>query len=198
LFDYIKGELESVSSTYIVVETNQIGYQILTANPFAFQGKIGEKVVVYTYQYVREDIIALYGFETRDERALFMKLIQVSGIGPKGALAILAVGEPKQLTTAIENEDEKYLTKFPGVGKKTARQMILDLKGKLEEYLPNLFEPDAKGTSVNGNVPLEEAIEALQALGYAPKEIKKIKPILLEKQCTADEYVKIALRALLQ
>ncbi|OZM57839.1 Holliday junction branch migration protein RuvA [Lottiidibacillus patelloidae] len=199
MYEYIKGTMNNIASTYVVIETNNIGYQILTANPFVFQDQIGEEVTVYTYQYVREDLIALYGFPTHDERSLFMKLIQVSGIGPKGALAILAAGQPKQLANAIENEDDKFLTKFPGVGKKTARQMILDLKGKLEDQLPNLFQPEVQVESTQDkNIPLEEAIEALKALGYAEREIKKVMPILLEQECSADEYVKKALRALLQ
>jgi holliday junction DNA helicase RuvA len=199
MYEYIKGKINNIASTYVVVETNNIGYQILTANPFVFQDQIGEEVTVYTYQYVREDLIALYGFPTQDERSLFMKLIQVSGIGPKGALAILAAGQPKQLANAIENEDDKFLTKFPGVGKKTARQMILDLKGKLEEQLPTLFQPEIQMDSTQQkNIPLDEAVEALKALGYAEREIKKVMPILLEQECSADEYVKKALRALLQ
>jgi holliday junction DNA helicase RuvA len=199
MYEYIKGKIESIASTYIVVDVNNIGYQLIAANPFVFQDNIGEEVTVYTYQYVREDLIALYGFPTKDERSLFMKLIQVSGIGPKGALAILAAGQPKQLAKAIEEEDDKFLTKFPGVGKKTARQMILDLKGKLEEQLPNLFQPEVEiAISNETNIPLDEAIEALKALGYAEREIKKVMPILLEQQCSADEYVKKALRALLQ
>jgi holliday junction DNA helicase RuvA len=199
LIEFIKGKVESIASTYVVIEVNNIGYQILTANPFVFQSKLDQTTTVHTYQYVREDTLALYGFETPDERALFIKLIGVSGIGPKGALAILAAGQPKQLAEAIENEDDKFLTKFPGVGKKTARQMILDLKGKLEEQLPNLFQPTT-ATSIDKvhNKPLEEAKEALKALGYADREIKKVMPLLSEKECSADEYVKMALRALLQ
>ena len=90
---------------------------------------------MYTHLHVREDAQQLFAFKTLDQRELFRKLIQVSGIGPKGALAILASGNPTQVISAIEQEDEKFLVKFPGVGKKTARQMILDLKGKLDSLM---------------------------------------------------------------
>lgn len=156
MYAYIKGTVELVGPEYIVVECNGIGYQILTPNPFVFSGKKGKELTIYTYQHVREDLIALYGFETQLEKKMFKKLISVSGIGPKGAMAILAFGEPEQVVRAIENEDEKFLTKFPGVGKKTARQMILDLKGKLEDILPESLEAepgpvkkdDSSGTSL--------------------------------------------------
>ena len=115
---------------------------------------------------------------TREEKLLFTKLLNVTGIGPKGALAILASGEPAQVVQAIENEDEAFLIKFPGVGKKTARQMILDLKGKLPDilpdYFPNLFNPDEQEEGVPKQEEFEEAILALLALGYSEREVKKI------------------------
>lgn len=123
-----------------------------------------------------------------------MSLLGVSGIGPKGALAILAVCTPEEAAAAVENEDEKYLTQFPGIGKKTARQMILDLKGKLpfsEADSPrrNMAEKDTART---------EAMEALQALGYANKEIQKAMNQLSNEQQTTDDYIKQALQYLSQ
>lgn len=147
--------------------------------------------------------MALYGFETREEKKLFTKLLNVSGIGPKGALAILASGEVQQVVTAVENEDESFLVKFPGVGKKTARQMILDLKGKLQDivpdYFPNLFNADQLPLHTHaGNLALEDAILALKALGYSEKEIKKITPDLRTEQLSTDQYIKKALKRLLK
>ena len=137
--------------------------------------------------HVREDAQQLYGFKTIEERELFKKLIQVSGIGPKSALAILASGNPSHVITAIEMEDEKYLVKFPGVGKKTARQMILDLKGKLGSLLEKVELPSAEDElPLFGVNPyqheLDEAMLALHALGYSEKELEKIKPQLSEKE----------------
>jgi holliday junction DNA helicase RuvA len=200
VFDFIKGMVHYVNPEYVVIENSGIGYQIFTPNPFIF--KKNEETVVYTYQYVREDLIALYGFKTREERALFIKLLNVSGIGPKGGLAILASGQPGQVVDAIEKEDEKFLMKFPGVGKKTARQMILDLKGKLddisEEFLPNLFTVDITERREKYSKAMDDAIEALKVLGYAEKEIKKIVPALSKEELTTDQYIKKALQMLLK
>jgi Holliday junction DNA helicase RuvA len=203
LYDFIKGTVEFVGPEYIVIENQGIGYQIGAPNPFVFSGKMGSMVTVYTYHYVREDVVALYGFETREEKRLFTKLLNVSGIGPKGALAILASGEVEQVVTAIENEDESFLVKFPGVGKKTARQMILDLKGKLQDivpdYFPNLFNAEKFAADVpQSNSSFEEAVLALKALGYSEKEIKKISPELKKEQLSTDQYIKKALQRLLK
>ena len=203
MYEFIKGTVEFVGPEYIVIENNGIGYQIATPNPFIYAGKMESTVTVYTYHYVREDVIALYGFETREEKRLFTKLLNVSGIGPKGALAILASGEVQQVVAAIENEDESFLVKFPGVGKKTARQMILDLKGKLQDivpdYFPNLFNSDQLHLQTqSGSSNLEEAILALKALGYSEKEIKKITPELRKEQMSTDQYIKKALQRLLK
>ncbi|MFD3449404.1 Holliday junction branch migration protein RuvA [Microbacteriaceae bacterium 4G12] len=199
MFEYITGCVEYVGPEYIVVDHTGIGYQIFTPNPYVFR-KSEQSIRVYTYQYVREDLIALYGFQSRQERSLFMKLLSVSGIGPKGGLAILAAGQTEQVVQAIENEDEKFLVKFPGVGKKTARQMILDLKGKLAsvipDAMPDLFSDPSQlvqGTSVE----LEEALEALQALGYAEREISRVVPELLKEPLATDQYIKKALQLLL-
>jgi Holliday junction DNA helicase RuvA len=201
LFEYITGSVEFVGPEYIVLDHNGIGYQLLTPNPYMFR-KSEQQIRVYTYQYVREDILALYGFQSREERALFMKLISVSGIGPKGALAILAAGQTKQVVQAVEQEDEKFLVKFPGVGKKTARQMILDLKGKLNDLvpdaLPDLFSaPDAFEKSERVSVELDEALEALKALGYAEREIARVVPDLIKEALSTDQYIKKALQLLL-
>ncbi|MFX3624540.1 MAG: Holliday junction branch migration protein RuvA [Ectobacillus sp.] len=201
MFEYITGYVEYIGPEYIVLDHNGIGYQIMTPNPYVFR-KSNESIRIYTYQYVREDMIALYGFQTRGERALFMKLLSVSGIGPKGGLAILAAGQTEQVVQAIENEDEKFLVKFPGVGKKTARQMILDLKGKLADVLPDML-PDLFSDHVQLNeqveaaTALEEALEALKVLGYAEREIARVVPELSKELLSTDQYIKKALRLLL-
>jgi holliday junction DNA helicase RuvA len=198
LYDFIKGTITHIQADYIVIENNGIGYQIICANPYLWQNNRDADAVVYTYQYVREDVIALYGFTSRDEKYLFTKLISVSGIGPKGALAILAAGQPTHVIEAIESEDENFLTRFPGVGKKTARQIILDLKGKLTNLesmrLDNIDLPVFPHTTIE----LDEAMEALQALGYGPKEIKRVRPILENEEMTTDQFIKKALQLLLK
>ncbi|MFV8826866.1 Holliday junction branch migration protein RuvA [Alkalihalobacterium sp. APHAB7] len=203
MFDYIQGKVDHIDVQYIVIETHGIGYQIHCPNPYIFQKELDEDCKIYTYQHVREDLIRLYGFQTRKERHLFEKLLNVSGIGPKGALAILASGQPEQLVNAIEEEDEKFLVKFPGVGKKTARQIILDLKGKLDEFASNLFQQDvseafSKPKNNIASKELEEAVEALKALGYVDREINKIVPQLEKEQTTTDQYIKKALQLMLK
>ncbi|MFS0780780.1 Holliday junction branch migration protein RuvA [Bacillus sp. 1P06AnD] len=201
MYDYIKGNVEFVGPHYIVIDNGGIGYRIMTPNPFVFSVN-KEEVKVFTYHYVREDIFALYGFCTQEEKALFEKLLNVTGIGPKGALAILGSGKVDQVVQAIENEDEAFLVKFPGVGKKTARQMILDLKGKLEhivpDYFPNLFNDVLEAAASGENAGLEEAMEALKALGYSDREVSKVKKQLQKEQKTTEEYIKAALQLLLK
>lgn len=204
MFDYIKGTVDFVGPEYIVVESNGIGFQITTPNPFIYSKDMGTEIRIFIYHYVREDVMSLFGFQSRQEKTLFTKLLNVSGIGPKGALAILSSGEPEQVVDAIENEDESFLVKFPGVGKKTARQMILDLKGKLQnvvpDFFPNLFNPETgeRPAPLVGNQELEEALLALKALGYSEKEIKKITPDLQKETGTTDQYIKMALQKLLK
>lgn len=205
MYEYIKGTVELIGPEYIVVECNGIGYQILTPNPFVFSGKKGSSLTIYTYQHVREDLIALYGFETNTEKQIFKKLISVSGIGPKGAMAILAFGDPEQVVRAIETENETFLTKFPGVGKKTARQMILDLKGKLGDIMEDSMEGKAlpphkevMSSAKHDEEELEEALLALAALGYSERELRKIRPQLGKEKMTTDQYIKSALQMLMK
>jgi Holliday junction DNA helicase RuvA len=194
--------VDDVTPEYIVIDHHGLGYQIHTPNPFSYSKSKQEEIMIYTYQHVREDLIALYGFQTREEKALFLKLLNVTGIGPKGALAILASGNPSQVIEAIENENETFLVKFPGVGKKTARQIILDLKGKLGDvaalYAPDLFTHEDIEERQTANQALNEAIEALKVLGYAEREIKKVVPALREESLTTDQYIKKALQMLLK
>jgi Holliday junction DNA helicase RuvA len=193
VYDYLCGELTYLSGNGIVVEQGGIGYSIVCANPFSYQPLLHRKAKIYLYQYVREDAIILYGFKTREERELFIRLLSVSGIGPKNALAVLASGEPDEVIQAIESEDSKYLTRFPGIGKKTAGQIILDLKGKMADFSVDGRE---HAETAEGNVTLDEAVDALKMLGYSEKEINRVIPKLRKKNLTAELYVKEALRLL--
>ncbi|QGM29767.1 Holliday junction branch migration protein RuvA [Bacillus sp. N3536] len=202
MYDYIKGQVTRVTPEYVVLEQQGIGYQLFTPNPYAFR-KSEEIIQVFTYLHIREDAQQLMGFPTLAQRELFRKLILVSGIGPKGALAILASGEPTHVIQAIEREDESFLVKFPGVGKKTARQMILDLKGKLNDLIDielMEFDDEEPGLFVENESDheLEEAILALTALGYSERELSKIRPILKSNNelHTTDEFMKKGLQLL--
>ncbi|MFD1863977.1 Holliday junction branch migration protein RuvA [Planococcus sp. FY231025] len=196
MYDYIKGVVTRVTPEYLVVEQQGVGWQIFAPNPYSFGT---EELQVFLHHHVREDAHLLFGFPTLEQRELFRKLISVSGIGPKGALAILASGEPQHVIEAIEREDESYLVKFPGVGKKTARQMILDLKGKLAEFFDAPFlSNDAPGLLSDDDIELEEAMLALGALGYSEREIAKVKPKLKDLDLNTEGYMKKALQLLLK
>ncbi len=199
MYDYIKGYVTRVTPEYVVLEQSGIGWQVMTPNPFAFH--VTEEVQqVFTYLHVREDTQLLIGFKTLEQRELFRKLITVSGIGPKGALAILANGLPSQVVSAIEREDETFLVQFPGVGKKTARQMILDLKGKLHDLFTEIDLPDSEDTllTLAESNELDEALLALSALGYSERELKKVRPQLEKEELDTEGYMKLALRLLLR
>ena len=183
MFDYIKGIITNIGSNYIVLENNNIGFIIYTASPYSF--KVGDNMCVYTYSYVREDSFDLYGFKTIDERNIFIKLISVKGIGPKGALAILANGDIPGLTNAIENGDSRYLQKFPGIGPKASGQIILDLNGKLVNV--KVINPK-----------INDVKEALKSLGYNNQELRKLEDFLNNNlDLSIEELIKQSLRKLI-
>lgn len=204
MYDYIKGIVTRVTPEYITLELNGIGWQIFSPNPYAFRVSNNEQQI-FTHLNVREDAQNLFGFISLEQRELFRKLIMVSGIGPKGALAILASGQPSQVIQAIEREDETFLVKFPGVGKKTARQMILDLKGKLgdlvdENSLPSGEDELQLFPDQSGKQEIDEALLALAALGYSDRELSKVRPQLesIPDSLETDGYMKKALQLLLK
>lgn len=197
---YIKGKLTYIQDNAVVVDVGGIGYEIICGNPFVFQSSLNEEIFIHTYHHVREDVQSLYGFKNEDEKYLFTKIISVSGIGPKSGIAILGSVDVSEFVAAVEQEDEKYLTQFPGVGKKTARQIILDLKGKLTSLLSifdQLEEVDTTKQAVPNSV--NEAQEALKALGYSDQEIRSIVPALRkEGDLTTDEVIRKALALLMK
>ena len=182
MYNYIKGIVTEVKSTSIVLDNNGIGYEIYTPNPFAFME--GEEYKVFIYQYIREDEMSLYGFKKYEEKELFLKLIDVKGLGPKMALPIIAMGSINGISDAINRENVLYLKKFPKIGDKLARQMILDLKGKLE-LTGEVIAMDES----------DELLEALKGLGYKDKDIKMILP-KINKENRLEEQIKEALRLL--
>ncbi len=184
MYEYIKGTITQVESSYIVLEQEGIGYLIYTGNPYAFH--LNEMYQIYIYQYVREDEISLYGFANKEEKDLFLKLINVKGLGCKMALPMLATGSIEGIIDAIERENILYLKKFPKIGDKVARQIILDLKGKL------VSQETIQNTSTN-----EELVETLKALGYKQGDIKNVIP-KIDSSLKIEEQVKEALKLLLK
>ena len=171
MFSYLIGKVDTIMKDSIELEVNNQGYKIFTPNPYAF--KLGEELKVYTHLHIKDEVLTLYGFREKEEKELFLKLISVSGIGPKSANAILATGSVSMIAQAINKGDAKYLTKFPGIGMKSAQQIILDLKGKLvvNEYSGNYLV-------------LDEVHDALLALGYSDKDINKVLPQLDSSKST--------------
>ena len=201
MYEYLTGTVTQVLPAYIVVENNGIGYLINVANPFRFKVDETRQEKIYLHQVVRENEIALYGFSDFNEKQLFLKLISVSGIGPKSALAILANEDHSGFVSAVNNDDDAYLTRFPGIGKKTAKQIILDLKGRLgglESERPLKGQQDLEFASEQESPYLKEALEALLALGYTKTEVKKTGRKLLDfNGDSTDEYLRQALRLMM-
>lgn len=183
MFDYIKGTVKAISSNSIVIETGGIGYKIFTPNPYVFHEN--EEAIIYVYNHIREDEYSLYGFKYDEERSLFLRLLNVKGLGPKVALPVLATGSVNGIIDAIDRENILYLTKFPKIGEKLARQIILDLKGKL------VFN---KETTQNIN---EELVLVLESLGYKKDEIKRVSGSI-SKELPIENQVKEALKLLLK
>lgn len=195
MYEYLIGTVTEITPAYLVLENNGVGYLIALGNPYRYSGKINQEVKIYVHQVIREDAHLLYGFGKLEEKQLFLRLISVSGIGPKSALAIMANEEHDGMIAAIESGDVTYLTKFPGVGKKTAQQMILDLKGKLGELVGELPQP----TVHSENQALQEALEALGALGYSAKEVKRVeKELTGGPEGSTDEYLREALKLMMK
>ena len=190
MYEYLNGTITTITPAYIVLETAGVGYRLNVANPFRYTENATTKVFVA--QIVRENEISLYGFWDGDEKILFDKLLGVSGIGPKSALAILANGDSQGLISAIANNDVTYLTQFPGVGKKTAQQIILDLQGKLDDAGAPQILP-AQDTA------RQDALDALAALGYAAKDITRVeKQLAAQPDTNTDDYIRQALKLLVK
>ena len=195
MYEYLNGELAHILPTAIVVDVHGVGYQVVFANPYRLQDSLKKQIKVLVQQVVREDSITLYGFISSEERELFQRLISVSGIGPKSAMSILANDDTEGFVNAVESVNVTYLTKFPGVGKKTAQQIILDLKGKFEA----VPEETTKAVVSTNQATLEEAKEALLGLGYSAKEITKIwKSLEAAAPSTTQEALKVAFKLLMK
>ena len=187
MYDYIKGVITYIKNNAIVIENNGIGYSVFVSNPYSFE--LNQEYKLYIYQHITEDENSLYGFHSVEEKEFFLKLISVKGLGCKMALPILAVGSIDGIMDAIERENILYLKKFPKIGDKLAKQIILDLKGKLE-FIGVGISDEAVETE-------NELKEVLIGLGYKEKEIK---PVLskVDTSLTIEEQVKDALKLLLK
>ena len=191
MFHYIKGRIAEVLPGLAVLENDGIGYELhIPENSAAYLAKIGEEMRFYTAMIVREDDISLYGFTDRDALSMFRKLITVSGVGAKAALAVLSAMPLSELSRAIVFEDVAALTRANGIGKKTAQRIVLELKEKIDVTETGVSAPD---TDIAAGSAKEEAINALIYLGYTKSEAMTAMIGINDPELTAEEYIKKAL-----
>jgi len=186
----IRGKLIFVGIDHAVVETGGLGYQVFAPKPvLAALGELGQEVQLYTYMHIREDLLALYGFSTMDQRHLFETLLTVSGIGPKVALSMLSSGAPEDIRVAIAGGDTARLARVPGIGKKTAERLVLELKGKIE--VKGVVPAASPGVaSVNADLA-----DTLAALGFSAAEANAaINALPADAPPTLEERLRLALK----
>ena len=197
MISYIKGTLERRGENDIIVETGGIGYRIFVSPAtLAKLPQTGETVQIFTYFSVKEDGMSLYGFAAREEQEMFEKLLLVSGVGPKGALGFLSVLKPSEIVMAILSDDVKTLSKAPGIGRKTAQRVILDLKDKFKtEDAVSSFEgtADIAESFVGGDAKFE-AMDAMTALGYSRSEAAQAVNAVAAEGMTTEDILKAALK----
>jgi Holliday junction DNA helicase RuvA len=162
MIGFLRGTVLSTKDTTLLLDVSGVGYKVFVPLPFALSVKGDEKIALHIYTHVKEDQLSLFGFKDESSLFIFEKLISVSGIGPKSALAMLSVHSPTSIANAVEGGDVAVLSHTPGIGKKTAEKIIIELKGKLV-HLVGTKESDMAS----------EARLALEALGYSSKEIRE-------------------------
>lgn len=185
MIGFLKGKVFDILKDQLLLDVNNIGFRV--NYPHADRLKINDEVMIFTYQSVSENDISLFGFESQNEYDLFMKLISVKGIGPRMALGILKASDFDHIVEAIENENVAFIKTLPGIGNKTASQIILDLRGKIARESEEKDEDLAK---------LNDVSEALKSLGYKPQEIKKVIKQIAKEDLKESEYLRKALSLL--
>ncbi len=198
MITFIKGILECVTDNSIIIDCNGVGYEVFVSTATMSNiCKMGEQLKINTYMQVREDGVCLFGFLTKEELKMFNLLISVSGIGPKVALSVLACFKPSEIMLAIITEDTAKLGKAPGIGKKTAGRMILELKDKIKtsDSISDVID-NQQQINTGDNSPKQDAIDALIALGYSRSEaLKGVLEVSVEGMST-EQIIKQTLRKL--
>ena len=198
---YLKGTLVEIGNDSIIVEVNNIGYQVkVSLRVIEGMPVPGKEIKIHTYTYVREDVIALYGFLTKDDLDMFLLLLGVNGVGPKGALGILSVFTAQELKLAIIAKDAKSIAKAPGIGAKTAQRMLIDLKDKVsaEDTLERMGTDAASlqtASLADHAGARSDAIEALTALGYSPSDsVRAVNAVTITEDMDSEAILKAALK----
>lgn len=198
---FVEGVVEDVAIDHVVINVNGLGYRVFVPGTTSYAIDPGTRERLYTHQHVREDAIVLFGFKTKDERELFVRLQNVSGIGPKAALTIIGAAPIGEVVSAIQGEHVEFLKRLPGIGQKTAQRLIIELKDKLED----LGMPGAAGIPAHRGAVLtrgdNELFEALLALGYNDKEARAVVRMLakeIEEGIPLESLIKKALQQLVK
>jgi holliday junction DNA helicase RuvA len=187
----IRGNIIQKQPPLLTVDVQGVGYEVFTPmNTFYNITDEQKTITLITHLIIRDDHHALYGFQTHAERELFRNLIKVNGVGPKLALTILSGMDNQQLATNIINNNVTALTKIPGIGKKTAERLIIEMRGKLEESINNQLDTG----KINTNQRLEDAIRALNSLGYKPQEAKRAVHAIHQADHSSEQLIRLALQ----
>lgn len=199
MISYIRGELVSIEEEKAIVDVNGVGFGIfMPSQSMNYLPPIGEEVRLHTYMNVREDAMQLFGFLTKDDLQVFKLVIGVSGIGPKGGLSILSELSPDDLRFAVMANDAKAIAKAPGIGKKTAEKLIIELKDKLsiEDVLNKVNDVEIHVSTAGATNEIQaEAVQALVALGYGNAEsVKAVKKVPIDDDTTVEDILKLALK----
>lgn len=193
----LQGLLAEKHAPELLIDVNGVGYEVLAPmTTFASLGAVGEPATLYTHLVVRDDAHVLYGFASTTERTMFRTLIKVTGVGPKMALAILSGMDANAFANCIHNEDIKSLTKLPGVGKKTAERLIMEMRDRLKEWHTEapLWQAVNQAEQMQTNTMVAEAESALVSLGYKPQDAAKMLSKITQEVSSSEELIRIALR----
>ncbi len=196
MYAHIQGLVAEKTADALVIDAGGVGYWLsVSAGTLAAAPAVGSPMKCYTVLSVREDAMELFGFATREEKAMFERLKSVSGVGARMALSILSALSVRELSIALVTGDSAALTRAPGIGKKTAQRLVLELRDKVDDA-------DLTGSTATAGVPVRsggiqgEAIEALMALGYASSEAAKAVSAVADKATTLDDMIRLALRGM--
>lgn len=201
MFYHINGVVTDIEPNLVVLECGGVGYALNASLNTISSVRTGERVKLYTYEIIREDVHDLYGFASKSEKHCFELLLAISGVGPKAALSILSSNTPDGLALAVLNGDEKALTSAPGIGKRIAQRILLELKDKMAKESASVdFADDAGGARVgSASAARSDAIAGLTVLGYSMPEINAaLRTLPSIEGMSADQIIKAALRAMMQ
>jgi holliday junction DNA helicase RuvA len=198
MIGFLAGIVLQKQPPQLLLDVNGVGYEItVSMNTFYNLPDLSLKTQLYTHLIVREDVLQLYGFYTLEERRLFQALIKVSGVGPKSAISILSSIEVKRFVFCIQNNDTASLTSVPGIGKKTAERLVIEMRDRLNDwYSGELAEVNIRTSSMQQNE--QDAISALIALGYKPQEASRVLGKLDIAKLSSEEIIRLALKSLVR